>query len=212
MEKGDRFIFYFKINLSPFLFLTVIILSILLLIPNIETYAANLSMNMGKDSTSVAVGRDFNFGYAMLGISATFTTDEPWSYVSTSESLNKSCMDFQSDPTKDCEPKGRFHDGDEWEVFGKLGYRLPLISIIYINTGIGISRQRIAELYIFCVGIDEPGGGCSKARLFETWGKVSEHYYLNFLGGFTFKMTHHLLFTVDYHTRKGILGGFMWRF
>lgn len=191
----------------------LIILSIILLLTNSPSiYAANLSIDIGRDSTSVAAGRDFGFGYAMLGISATYTTDAPWSYVATDDSLSKACTDFQSDSTKDCEPKGRFHDGDEWEVFGKAGYRLPFISLIYVNTGIGISKQRIARLYIFCVGIEGAGGGCSKARLFETWGEVDENHFLTFLGGFTVEMTHRLLLNINYHTRKGLLSGFIWRF
>lgn len=193
-------------------FLTVIILSLIIFLTDIPLNAANLSVDMGKNSTSVAAGRDFGFGYAMLGISATFTTDAPWSYVATDDGLSKVCTDFQSDSTKDCEPKGRFHDGDEWEVFGKAGYRLPFISLVYVNTGIGISRQRIARLYIFCVGIEEPDGGCPKARLFETWGEVDDDYFLTFLAGFTVEMTHRLLLNINYHTRKGLLSGFMWRF
>lgn len=148
----------------------------------------------------------------MVGISAMFTTDAPWSYVETEEGLEQSCVDFQTDPEKDCEPKGRFHDDDEWELFGKLGYRLPLLSMIYVNTGMGVSKQKIADLYIFCVDIEEPGGGCSKARLFETWGDIKERYYLNFLGGLTVEMTRRFLFNIDYHTRKGLVGGLMWRF
>lgn len=177
--------------------------------------AANLSIEIGKDSSSIAAGRDFGFGYGMLGISATYTTDSPWSYVETTESLNKPCDDFIKDTTKSCSPKGRFHDGDEWEIFGKLGYRLPVLKIFYLNMGTGISKQKISDLFVFGEDIctKSVGNTCTETREFaETWGQVKEHYYLNFLGGVTVEMTHRLLFNVDYHTRKGLISGFMWRF
>lgn len=180
-----------------------------------SAFAANLSINIGKDSTSVAAGRDFNFGYALIGVSATFTTDAPWSYVATEEGLDGACSDFQAGTTRDCEPKGRFQDGDEWEVFGKLGYRLPLIPIFYISGGLGVSRQKIANLYLFCDEINLIGDetkSCSKAGEFLTWGRTEEHYYTNFLAGVTVEMTRRLLLNLDYHTRKGLLGGLMWRF
>ena len=192
--------------------INVIILSIFLILPSNPVQAANLSIEIGRDSTSVATGRDFSFGYGMVGIAATFVTDAPWSYVATTEPLNDPCLTFQSDPTKNCQPKGRFHDGDEWEVFGKLGYRLPLISRVYLNTGMGLSKQKVADLYLFCTGIEDPSGGCPKSRLFETWGQVDEDYFLTFLGGLTIEMTRQILLNVDYHTRKGFISGLMWRF
>ena len=189
-----------------------IILSIFLILFSTPVQAANLSIEIGSNSTSVAAGRDFSFGYGMVGVAATFMTDAPWSYVATTETLDNPCLTFQADATKDCQPKGRFHDGDEWEVFGKLGYRLPLISRVYLNTGMGLSKQRVADLYLFCTGIDNPDGGCPQSRLFETWGQVDEDYFLTFLGGMTLEMTRQLLLNVDYHTRKGFISGLMWRF
>ncbi len=209
-KRGQIYFLLMKVNLSPFLFFLAIIFS--LFYPCNSAQAANLSIELGRDSTSVAAGRDFGFGYGMVGISATFTTDAPWSYVETTETLNSPCLTFQSDPTKDCVPKGYFHDGDEWEVFGKLGYRLPIIPMVYINTGMGVSKQRTAELYIFCTGIEDPTGGCPSARLFETWGRVDDDYFLTFLGGLTVEMTHQLLLNIDYHTRNGFISGLMWRF
>lgn len=209
-RKGDRFILRWKINLSPFLFTFF-----LLIFSSGTVYSASLAINVGKDSTSVAAGRDFNFGYALVGVSATFTTDAPWSYVATEEGLDGACSDFQAGTTRDCEPKGRFQDGDEWEVFGKLGYKLPLVPMFYLSGGMGISRQRIADLYLFCDEITLIGDetkSCSKAGEFMTWGRTKEHYYANFLAGVTIEMTRRLLLNVDYHTRKGLLGGLMWRF
>lgn len=196
-------------------YIKAIVLTFFLVINCNLTNAATLSVDLGRDSASVAAGRDFDFGYGMLGISTIFITDAPWSYVSTEGGLNNPCLDFQATTGKYCEPKGRFHDGDELEVFGKVGYRLPFFSMIYLNTGVGISKQRITDLYIFCVGVEEGSSGtqdCSSSRLFETWGKVDEDYHLTFLGGLSLEMTHHLLLNIDYHTRKGITGGLMWRF
>ena len=190
--------------------------------------AANLSIEIGKDSSSVAAGRDFRFGYGLVGISSRFTTDAPWSYVPTTESLNNLCRDFIGSPidpagnTKNCEQRGFFRDGDEWEVFGKLGFRLPIISRVYINTGMGVSKQKITELFIFCdkIGLTpaEISSGvintksCSKAEEFISWGQVKEHYYLNFLGGLTVEMTRQLFLNIDYHARNGLMSGLMWRF
>ena len=192
--------------------ITAIILSIFLILFSTPVQAANLSIEIGSNSTSVAAGRDFSFGYGMVGIAATFMTDAPWSYVATTETLDNPCQTFQTDTTKDCQPKGRFQDGDEWEIFGKLGYRLPLISRVYLNTGMGLSKQRVADLYLFCTGIEDPSGGCPQSRLFETWGHVDEDYFLTFLGGMTLEMTRQLLLNIDYHTRKGFISGLMWRF
>ena len=196
-------------------YIKIFIFVLLLIPPDNTIHAATLSVDLGRDSTSVAAGRDFDFGYGMLGISTIFITDSPWSYVATEGGLNKPCLDFQAASGKYCEPKDRFHDGDEFEVFGKVGYRLPLFSMIYLNAGVGISKQRIADLYIFCVGVEEGSSGtqdCSSSRLFETWGEVDENYYLTLLGGLTVEMTHHLLVNIDYHTRRGLTGGLMWRF
>lgn len=192
--------------------INAIILSIFLILSSTPVQAANLSIEIGSNSTSIAAGRDFSFGYGMVGISATFMTDAPWSYVATTESLDNPCQEFINNVAKDCQPKGRFQDGDEWEVFGKLGYRLPLISRVFLNTGMGLSKQKVADLYLFCTGIDSATGGCPQSRLFETWGQVDEDYFLTFLGGMTLEMTRQLLLNVDYHTRKGFISGLMWRF
>src|SRR3990172_10823563 len=199
--------------------INVIILSIFLILFSTPVQAANLSIEIGSNSTSVAAGRDFSFGYGMVGIAATFMTDAPWSYVATTETLDNPCQTFKDNETEDCQRKGRFQDGDEWELFAKLGYRLPRISRIYLNTGMGLSKQRVADLYLFCTGIDKSvdgvdisDGGCPQSRLFETWGQVDEDYFLTFLGGMTLEMTRKLLFNVDYHTRKGFISGLMWRF
>ncbi|MDD5435030.1 MAG: hypothetical protein PH343_06335, partial [Nitrospira sp.] len=77
-------------------------------------YAANLSFDIGKDSSGISAGRDFRFGYALLGMSTKFVTDAPWSYVPTRQSLDSACQDFKSVNPKNCDPRGRFNDGDEW--------------------------------------------------------------------------------------------------
>src|SRR3989337_153349 len=154
--------------------INAIILSIFLILPSNPVQAAILSIEIGSNSTSVAAGRDFSFGYGMVGIAATFMTDAPWSYVATTETLHNPCQTFKDNETEDGQRKGRFQDGDEWELFAKLGYRLPLISRIYLNTGMGLSKQRVADLYLFCTGIDKSvdgvdisDGGCPQSRWFE---------------------------------------------
>lgn len=200
-------------------------LCLILLFAGTKSHAANLSFDIGRNSSGISVGRDFKFGYTMLGISTAFVTDAPWSYVQTKETLNEQCDNFKSqyDPAhppdkliKNCIPKGNFHDGDEWEVYGKAGYRLPLISMIYLNAGMGISRQRRADLYLFseeyCTVRAGDGTCANKPEYSETWGRVKDHYYLNLLGGVGISMTSRMLFNIDYHTRKGLLGGIMYRF
>jgi len=196
-------------------FIAPLIFLFSLLLTSDPVHAAILSIQLGKESAQVAAGRDFSSGYALLGISATFTTDAPWSYVATGEALDGLCSDYQAGTNQDCERKGRFHDGDEWEVFGKFGYRFPLLPVLYLGGGFGISRQKIADLYLFCEEIDlSPGEtkSCGKARQFLTWGRTKEHYYANFITGVTIEMTQRFLLNVDYHTRRGLLGGLMWRF
>src|SRR3972149_10595811 len=196
--------------------INVIILSIFLILPSNPVQAANLSIEIGRDSTSVAAGRDFSFGYGMVGIAATFMTDAPWSYVATTATLDNPCQIFQADVTKDCQPRGRFQDGDEWELFGKVGYRLPLISRVYLNTGLGVSKQKSAELYLFseeyCT-YRNTGGGCDKKTEYgETWGEVDKDYYMTLLGGISVEMSRRILFNLDYHSRKGLIGGLIWRY
>lgn len=190
-----------------------------------KSHAANLSFDMGRDSSGISAGRDFKFGYAMLGLSTTFTTDYPWSYVPTRQKLEGTCESFNEkyqeyfDNNKvgykeqgihPCDPKGRKQDGDEWEVFGKLGYRMPFISRLYLNAGLGVSKQRISDLYVFREDVTLKNG--ETREYMETWGHVEDRYYLNLLGGVGISMTRRMLFNVDYHTRKGLTGGIMYRF
>lgn len=210
--------------------LSSIILSLFILLINKPVNAANLSIELGKNSTGVAFGRDFGFGFGMVGLSAKFITDGPWTYIPTEDALKNTCDEFKNSPTlidennkvgvaKDCKEEGLFNDGDEWEVFGKLGFRIPLIPKVYFNSGIGVSRKKTTELFMFCDAIKlacpedvcEPKS-CSKAEEFVTWGHVKENYFMNFIGGITFEMTHRMLLNIDYHTRQGLLSGLMWRF
>ena len=184
-------------------------LCLLLLFAGTKSHAANLSFDMGRNSSGISAGRDFKFGYAMLGLSTKFTTDYPWSYVPTRQGLESPCNEFKANE-KGCEQRGRYNDGDEWEVFGKLGYRMPFISRLYLNAGLGVSKQRISDLYVFVEEINLQNG---ETREFtETWGHIEDRYYLNLLGGVGISMTRRMLLNVDYHTRKGLIGGIMYRF
>ncbi|MBI5192813.1 MAG: hypothetical protein HZA08_05165 [Nitrospirae bacterium] len=185
-------------------------LCLIFLFPVTKAHAANLSFDMGRNSSGISAGRDFKFGYAMLGLSTKFTTDYPWSYVPTRQSLEGPCQDFKNTDPKNCEKRGRYYDGDEWEVFGKLGYRLPVISRLYLNAGLGVSKQRISDLYVFREDIQLQNGVTSE--FMETWGHVEDRYYLNLLGGVGISMTRRILLNVDYHTRKGLISGIMYRF
>lgn len=186
-----------------------IILSFFIILINNHVNAANLSVELGKNSTGVAVGRDFGFGYGLVGLSAKFITDGPWSYVPTEEDLNSSCEYFESNE-KGCEYKGRYYDGDEWEIFGKAGYKLPVVSIIYLNAGMGISKNRTTKLYLLKEDVKLTSG--ETVEFMETWGHVKENYYLNFIGGVSVEITRRMLLNIDYHTRQGLLSGLMWRF
>lgn len=216
-------------NINTALLCVSVSLCLLLLLAGTNTRAANLSFDIGRNSSGISAGRDFKFGYAMLGFSTTFTTDYPWSYVPTKETLNVQCDQYnmpanQDDPIdpdpankllRSCSNKGKYYDGDEWEVYGKVGYKLPVISFIYFNAGMGISKQKESDLYLFseeyCTV--RVGDTCAnKPQYSETWGHVEDHYYLNLLGGVGISMTRRMLFNVDYHTRKGLLGGIMYRF
>ncbi len=205
-----------------------IIIVLLVLIAFEPAGAASLSIDIGKESTSFGIGTDFYFGYGLIGLSTKFTTDAPWSYVQTDETLIEQCEEFidykpppdpdlttNIEPERGCKPKGRFFDGDEWEIFGKIGYRLPLISRVYLNTGLGVSKQKSAELYLFseeyCTYWNT-NGTCTKAEYSETWGEVDEDYFMTFLGGISVEMNRRLLFNLDYHSRKGLIGGLMWRY
>jgi len=199
-----------------------IIIVLLVLIAFEPAGAASLSIDIGKESTSFGIGTDFYFGYGLIGLSTKFTTDAPWSYVQTDETLIELCNQFSSyepssdkEPDRGCKHKGRFFDGDEWEIFGKIGYRLPLISRVYLNTGLGVSKQKSAELYLFseeyCTY--KNGGICDmKVEYSETWGEVDKDYFMTFLGGISVEMNRRLLFNLDYHSRKGLIGGLMWRY
>ncbi|MCC6543478.1 MAG: hypothetical protein IT392_03120 [Nitrospirae bacterium] len=183
--------------------------------------SASLSAELGKDNAGFGIGSDFYFGYALIGLSATFITDAPWSYVQTEKTLTESCDYFntKSDPEnelrKKCTPKGKFHDGDEWEVFGKVGIRLPFVSSIYLNSGLGLSTQKTAQLYVFseeyCTY--RADGTClQKAEYGETWGQVDKDYFMTFLGGISVEMNRRLLINFDYHSRRGLIAGLMWRY
>ncbi len=198
-----------------------IIIVLLVLIAFEPAGAASLSIDIGKESTSFGIGTDFYFGYGLIGVSTKFTTDTPWSYVQTEETLIEPCEYFTSksgpenELRKKCTTKGRFNDGDEWEVFGKLGFRLPLVSAVYLNTGLGLSAQKSAQLYVFseeyCTY--RADGACiQKAEYGETWGEVDKDYYMTLLGGISVEMSRRILFNLDYHSRKGLTGGLMWRY
>lgn len=193
--------------------LRFILIVLLVLVALKPANAASLSVDMGKGSAGFGIGSDFYFGYALIGLSARFTTDAPWPYVQTEETLIDQCDKFKdnNDPKNDCEDKGRYFDGDEWEVFGKVGYRLPLLSSIYLNSGLGLSAQKTAKLYVF---YDEyytasPDG---ERKYGETWGQVDKDYFMTFLGGISVEMNRRLLINFDYHSRKGLIAGLMWRY
>jgi len=200
-----------------------IIIVLLVLIAFEPAGAASLSIDIGKESTSFGIGTDFYFGYGLIGLSTKFTTDAPCSYVQTDETLIELCNQFSSyepssdkEPDRGCKHKGRFFDGDEWEIFGKIGYRLPLISRVYLNTGLGVSKQKSAELYLFseeyCT-YRNTGGVCDKKTEYgETWGEVDKDYYMTLLGGISVEMSRRILFNLDYHSRKGLIGGLIWRY
>ena len=183
--------------------------------------AASLLADMGKGSAGFGIGSDFYFGYALIGLSAKFTTDAPWSYVQTEETLTGPCEYFntKSDPEnelrKKCTQEGKFHDGDEWEVFGKVGFKLPLVSSIYLNSGLGLSAQKTAQLYVFseeyCT-YRQDGACIQKVEYGETWGQVDKDYFMTFLGGISVEMNRRILLSLDYHSRKGLIGGLIWRY
>lgn len=199
-----------------------IIIVLLVLIAFEPAGAASLSIDIGSNSTSVGIGTDFHFGYGLIGFSSSFITNAPWSYVQTGESLIEPCDNFntksgpENELRKKCSTKGKYYDGDELEVFGKIGYKLPLISTVYLNTGIGVSKQKSAELYLFseeyCT-YRNPIGKCDKVIEYsETWGKVDEDYYMTILGGISVEMSRRILINLDYHSRKGLIGGLIWRY
>jgi hypothetical protein len=95
-----------------------IIIVLLVLIAFEPAGAASLSIDIGKESTSFGIGTDFYFGYGLIGLSTKFTTDAPWSYVQTDETLIELCNQFSSyepssdkEPDRGCKHKGRFFDG-----------------------------------------------------------------------------------------------------
>lgn len=198
----------------------LIVLSVLLVVK--PAGAASLSIDMGKESTSLGIGTDFYFGYGLIGLSSKFTTDAPWSYVQTEETLTGPCANFNSksgpenELRKKCVPEGQFHDGDEWELFGKIGFRLPLVSALYVNTGVGLAAQKTARLYVFseeyCTYRDTGGTCVQKAEYGETWGEVDKDYFMTFLGGISLEVNRRLLLNLDYHSRQGIIAGLMWRY
>ena len=201
--------------------LRFILIVLLVLITFKTADAASLSADMGKGSAGFGIGSDFYFGYALIGLSAKFTTDAPWSYVQTEETLIGPCEDFntksgsENELRKKCTQEGKFHDGDEWEVFGKVGFRLPLVSSIYLNSGLGLSAQKTAQLYVFseeyCTY--RADGECiQKVEYGETWGQVDKDYFMTFLGGISVEMNRRLLINFDYHSRKGLIAGLLWRY
>ena len=201
--------------------LRFILIVLIVLVAFKPANAASLSADLGKESAGFGIGADFYFGYALIGLSATFTTDTPWSYVQTKETLIEPCEYFnsKSDPEnelrKKCTQEGKFHDGDEWEVFGKVGFRLPFVSSIYLNSGLGLSAQKTAQLYVFseeyCTY--RADGVCIKEVEYgETWGQVDKDYFMTFLGGISVEMNRRLLINLDYHSRKGLIAGLMWRY
>ncbi len=187
--------------------------TILILLFHQPSYAngAFLSFTMAKDSAGIAAGGNIKGGFALVGISSTFTTDAPWSYVETTKNLTGPCETFKADSSKDCEPKGTFHDGDEWEIFTKIGIQMPFWQRLYIDAGLGLSHQKLAKLFIFCVGITS-GGNCDSAKSFETWGQIKELFFITYLGGISLRVSPRVLLHLDYHSRQGFQGGFMWVF
>jgi len=198
-----------------------IMIVLLVLFASKSANAASLSADLGNRSAGFGIGSDFYFGYALIGISARFTTDAPWSYVQTKETLIESCEYFntksgpENELRKKCTQEGNFYDGDEWEVFGKVGFRLPLVSSIYVNSGMGLSAQKSAQLFVFseeyCT-YREDGVCVQKMEYGETWGQVDKDYFMTFLGGISVEMNPRLLFNLDYHSRKGLIAGLMWRY
>ncbi len=192
------------------------------LIVTSSAVAASLLIDMGRQSASLGIGTDFYFGYGLIGLSSKFTTDAPWSYVQTEETLTGQCDYFNSksgpenELRKKCVPEGRFNDGDEWELFAKFGFRLPLVTSLYINTGFGLAEQKTARLYVFseeyCTYRDTGGICVQKAEYGESWGEVDKDYIMTFLGGLSLEMNRRLLVNFDYHSRKGIIAGLMWRY
>ena len=198
-----------------------IMIVLLVLFASESACAASLSIDMGRQSAGFGIGTDFNFGYGLIGLSAKFTTDAPWSYVQTEETLIGPCEDFntksgsENELRKKCTQEGKFHDGDEWEVFGKVGFRLPLVSSIYLNSGLGLSAQKTAQLYVFseeyCTY--RADGECiQKVEYGETWGQVDKDYFMTFLGGISVEMNRRLIINFDYHSRKGLIAGLLWRY
>ncbi len=198
-----------------------VIIILIMLIAYKPANAASILIDMGKESAGFGIGTDIQFGYALIGLSSRFITDAPWSYVQTRETLIEPCEYFntKSDPEnelrKKCTSAGTFHDGDEWEVFGKIGVRLPLVSSLYFNSGLGLSAQKTAQLYVFseeyCTYRTE--GECiQKVEYGETWGQVDKDYFMTFLAGISVEMNRRLLLNFDYHSRKGVIAGLMWRY
>ena len=178
---------------------------------------------MGPGTLGMAIGGDLKSGYAMAGFSAIFITDAPWSYVPTSESLSEPCAQFRGDTTKPpewnlataCVPKGTFQDGEEWELYGKFGYRIPGTRIFFLDMGVGVSHRKTADLYIFCTGpssVDLGKDQCNKSEDFITWGEVTERYYPTGLVGLGISVRKDFLFNLDYHSRRGPILGMTWRF
>jgi len=194
-----------------FLFLPLTIFILFTYQPHIAN-GAILSFTLGKDSAGIAAGGYITKGgFALVGISSTFTTDSPWSYVKTTKDLSDPCKTFKNDPSKDCQPKGTFHDGDEWEIFTKAGIQTPFWQRLYLDIGLGLSHQRLAKLFIFCVGVTS-GGDCGSAKSFETWGEIKELFFITYSGGISIRMSPHIFLHFDYHSRQGFQGGFMWVF
>lgn len=201
---------------------TSIAMILIVLIAITPCVAASLSIDMGKQSASLGIGTDFYFGYGLIGFSSKFTTDAPWSYVQTHETLTGQCEYFNSkagpenELRKKCVPEGLFRDGDEWELFGKAGFRLPVVSALYLNTGLGLAAQKSARLFVFseeyCTYRDSGGACVQKVEYGESWGEVDKDYFMTFLGGISLEMNRRLLVNLDYHSRKGLVGGLMWRY
>ncbi|HZX48245.1 MAG TPA: hypothetical protein VFF47_03390, partial [Nitrospirota bacterium] len=87
-------------------FVKFILIILLVLFASESAGAASLSIDMGKESAGLGIGRDFNFGYGLIGLSSKFTTDAPWSYVQTYETLTYKCQEFKDYvPPQDSDPK-----------------------------------------------------------------------------------------------------------
>jgi hypothetical protein len=207
---------------------------LLFLIFSLPASASRVSIEMGDGTMGVSAGGDFRFGYVLGGFSARFIDDFPWSYIPTRQSLTEPCENYKSadyypvDPNDsskgelavDCDDtKGGFHDGEEWEIFGKLGWRVPRIPGLFLDLGAGISYQRTADLYIFCNGITVAPGlpesdwrSCNRSSDFTTWGRIHDRYSPTVLWGIGIEPRKDFLLNIDYHSRRGPLLGMTWRF